>query len=186
MSKAVYWMNGYLATTVDGKAKYQHVIVAERIIGRPLANGECVHHKDKDRSNNAPENLIVFASLSDHANFHSIDLDEKFLISAGGGVYRCNPSQEERIAKGKMLSRPCKRCGIQVISQQQRHANTFCSHECSSAFRRVANRPTGQELVDQVKSKGFEGVGRDCGVSGNAVRKWIKQEGFDPKTLQPI
>ena len=33
---------------------YEHFVVAERSLGRPLRNDEQVHHLDLDRSNNAP------------------------------------------------------------------------------------------------------------------------------------
>lgn len=43
-----------------------HRLVMESQIGRPLAEGEVVDHKDGDTSNNHPENLRLFASNGDH------------------------------------------------------------------------------------------------------------------------
>lgn len=48
----------------------EHIIVAERKIGRALLPGEEVHHENACRTDNRPENLIVKASRSDHALAH--------------------------------------------------------------------------------------------------------------------
>ena|SRR5437868_6914177 len=49
--------------------KHEHRLVAEQSLGRPLAPGEIVFHKDRSRGNNSPDNLQVFASRSDFARF---------------------------------------------------------------------------------------------------------------------
>ena len=51
--------------------RHEHRIVAEQIIGRPLKKGEVVHHRDGDKRNNSPENILVFASQSEHAKHHA-------------------------------------------------------------------------------------------------------------------
>jgi hypothetical protein len=48
--------NGYVA---------QHILVAERMLKRPLRGGEVVWHRDGDRSNNHAENLLVFRDSSE-------------------------------------------------------------------------------------------------------------------------
>jgi len=52
--------------TGDGNPKsfcvYEHVLIAEEIIDRPLKEGEVVHHLDKQRSNNSPDNLSVISN----------------------------------------------------------------------------------------------------------------------------
>jgi len=37
-----------------------------------------------------------------------------------------------------------------------------------------------QRLIAEVESAGYEAVGRVYGVSGNAIRKWIRWEGVEP------
>lgn len=50
-------MNGYV---------YEHILVAEKKLGRQLAPGEVVHHIDEDRMNNHPDNLKVYPSNQRH------------------------------------------------------------------------------------------------------------------------
>lgn len=49
---------------------YEHIIVAEQKLGRPLAPGEEVHHDNECKTDNRPENLIVKASRREHALAH--------------------------------------------------------------------------------------------------------------------
>lgn len=50
--------------------RHEHRIVAERILGRPLKPGEVVHHIDRNKRNNNPENLMVFPSQTAHVLWH--------------------------------------------------------------------------------------------------------------------
>lgn len=50
---------------------HEHRVVAEQILGRPLRENETVHHRDGNKRNNTPENLIIFRSQSEHAKHHA-------------------------------------------------------------------------------------------------------------------
>jgi len=51
-------------------SRHTHRIVAEKMIGRPLKRGEVVHHINRNKRDNNPENLIVFSSQAEHAAWH--------------------------------------------------------------------------------------------------------------------
>ena len=51
--------------------RHQHRVVMEKIIGRKLRKGEVVHHEDKNKHNNVPDNLILFKNQADHARHHA-------------------------------------------------------------------------------------------------------------------
>lgn len=59
--------HGYVRVlTARGVRRYEHVLVAEKALGRPLKNlgrgnpnTEVVHHIDGDKQNNAPTNLLI-------------------------------------------------------------------------------------------------------------------------------
>lgn len=49
---------------------YEHRLVGQSTLGRPLLPGEEIHHRDKVRSNNQPGNLAVEASRAEHMLHH--------------------------------------------------------------------------------------------------------------------
>lgn len=63
--------NGY--RTYSNSGVPVHRAVAAAILGRPLKPREVVHHKDRNKLNNAPSNLQVFSSQQAHDTAHNID-----------------------------------------------------------------------------------------------------------------
>lgn len=65
-----------LRNTGEGKGyrkrnqRHEHRVVAEKMIGRPLAKGEIVHHINHDHRDNRPENLRIMTQ-SEHAKLHA-------------------------------------------------------------------------------------------------------------------
>lgn len=66
----------------EGKAyrklngRHEHRVVAEQMLGRPLAAKEIVHHKDGNILNNAPDNLAVMTQ-GEHMREHGIGIPGK-------------------------------------------------------------------------------------------------------------
>jgi hypothetical protein len=54
---------------------YEHRWIMEGLIGRYLSPEEQVHHKDEDKSNNDPTNLIHCPTQKDHSKEHAYDDD---------------------------------------------------------------------------------------------------------------
>lgn len=50
---------------------HEHRRVAEQMLGRKLRPGEVVHHIDRDKHNNEPDNLMIFANQSEHIKWHA-------------------------------------------------------------------------------------------------------------------
>jgi len=48
-----------------------HRVIVEQLLSRPLTSAEVVHHRDGNRYNNVPENLVVFPTAGEHARFHN-------------------------------------------------------------------------------------------------------------------
>ena len=104
-------MNGYKYVYMPSHHKamqngvvYEHILVAEKMLGRPIEN-EVVHHIDLNRSNNEESNLMIFSSISDHTAFHmgveyySID-----------GIYYTKQKTYYCLDCGKEISHKANRC----------------------------------------------------------------------------
>jgi len=64
-----------------------HVLVAERVLGRRLPSGAVVHHVNGDRLDNRPGNLVVCPSQSYHVLIHQ---RERALTASGhAGWLKC-------------------------------------------------------------------------------------------------
>lgn len=62
----------------------------------------------------------------------------------------------------------CQKCGSQVWK-----TSSICV-SCSNLAQRTVDRPDRETLLKLIDEKGFVGVGREYGVSDNAIRKWLK------------
>lgn len=50
-----------------GRRVRVHRFIATQMLGRPLLPGEVVHHRDGDKNNNAPSNLLILRSSAEHS-----------------------------------------------------------------------------------------------------------------------
>jgi transposase len=97
----------------------------------------------------------------------------------------CNATLATHCGRNKPRGRPaipCLQCGDSFRPRKQ--DQRFCSQACSSAhtgrLSRRADRPPLEVLLSLVAAEGYEAVGRHFGVSGNAIRKWLRRYGVTP------
>lgn len=137
---------------------YEHVYLAETYIGRSLENKEVVHHEDRNRSNNSEENLFVFKTCEDHVRYHATGVK----IRHDDGSYT-----------SPVVKKMCKCCGKEF--NPKNYIQEYCNKSCASTGKnRIVERPSKEDLEILIKAKSFSEIGRDFGVSDNAIRKWCK------------
>lgn len=62
---------GYVLLSVDGRRVHEHVLLAEKALGKRLPKGAVVHHMNRDRKDNhTPYNLVVCPSQDYHLLLH--------------------------------------------------------------------------------------------------------------------
>ena len=63
-------LDGYIKHHVGEKFVYQHVSIAEKVLGKTMPSGAKVHHADGDRGNNVNSNLVICPSQAYHMLLH--------------------------------------------------------------------------------------------------------------------
>ena len=96
------YSNGYgvKRISVSGRRVYMHRHVAEKALGRTLLTDEQVHHVDKRKHNNSPDNLIVLLT-DDHNRLHRaieagfVSYDEQVMWLKSNKVYFVEVKNED-------------------------------------------------------------------------------------------
>ena len=136
----------------------EHILVAEQKLGRYLKPGETVHHIDRNKRNNNPDNIIVFASNSDHISYHS-----GHTIYEKDGVWYATPKYYT-----------CEFCGIKFTRKYSPKGNhVYCSYSCSTKATLRTNSFTKEELLDLLLywNGNFTKAAESVNITDNALRK---------------
>jgi hypothetical protein len=74
-------------------------------------------------------------------------------------------------------------CGVKI------HKKSIRCRICAGKHKKtisMINRPELHDLISNIETYGYSGTGRVYDVSDNAVRKWVKAYGVDPKSIKRI
>lgn len=110
--------DGYSMVNVGGRYVLEHVVVAERALGKPLPPSAQVHHVNEDRGDNRPENLVVCESDAYHKLLHQ---RRRALDACGNAGWRKCPY--------------CKTYGNPA--DMIKHGNMYEHGDCVRAYQRA-------------------------------------------------
>lgn len=114
---------------------FEHIIVAETILGRYLTGTETIHHINENRSDNRPDNLFLFSTVGVHTSYHK-------LVSSG----KCDIISMTNIIPGSTGAGPefidsltsshksvCIICGTPFLPNKRSvdHGAKYCSIACT-------------------------------------------------------
>ena len=161
---AVYAPNHHRAH-VNGMV-YEHILKAEEKLNRLLKDGEVVHHVNENKTDNSYNNLMIFRTSKDHSIFHKSNSFK--LINNDDSSFSC-----------ETIKRYCESCKKELINKQLKIK--CCSIECRGKLQRKAQRPSAEQLKQELIETNFVQVGRKYGISDNAIRGWCKSYGMSTK-----
>ena len=122
---------GYKFITKNGKTTYLHVMAMEHFIGRTLAAGEEVHHKNGDPSDNDIDNLVLCRDHEEHMILHQ---RQRALEACGNPDFR-----------------PCRICGTYDATENMSpHRKQFYHRGClaeQSRNQRAKAKNSKKELT---------------------------------------
>jgi len=167
---------------------YEHILVAEKMLGRPILPEEEVHHIDHCKTNNEEYNLMVFESEASHAAFHNgyeAELNPD-------GSYRCykydKDGNKRYFPKERYSKNYCKVCGKPI-----RKGSKYC-WDCYKEKRKETKKPyepkvdtrkvewpAKDELETLILTNNMTQLGKMYGVADNTVRSWCKIYGLPYK-----
>ena len=132
---------------------YEHIYVMCEHIGRKLKEHECVHHKDRNRSNNSLDNLELL-TISEHTKLHQKE---------DNGVIH--------------IAKECLNCG-NIFETTERCLQVYCSAPCGNRASRKFEI-TKEELEILVWLKPTTEIAEMFGVSDVAIAKRCKKLNVD-------
>jgi len=78
-------------------------------------------------------------------------------------------SYSKKIIDGKIFPK-CSSCNSDITI----HSSSGLCSKCLRETKRKVDRPTSEKLKELLLVSNYSAIGRDYGVSGNAVKKWAK------------
>lgn len=153
--KQIYMPDYYCATKTGYVAEHRYV--AEQKLGRHLKKGEVIHHIDKNRFNNKPDNIIVFKTAADRNRYNLGGV----LVEENDGAYTSYYEKPKQV---------CMYCGR--VYTPYRSESLYCSRECATLAQRKKPRPTKQQLKMMILEFSMSQVAQIYGVSDNCIRRW--------------
>ena len=142
-----------------------------------------VHHYDHNHKNNKYNNLRILCVWC-HIKHHRLKeeyilpiviSDEEMEKEIKLFIEKKIRINTEKINKKtrRLLSKICLNCKKKFETKIKKQK--YCSCGCSSQNKqKVKNRPSQEQLLQEIKETNYCVVGRRYGVSDNAIRKWVK------------
>lgn len=157
--KKIYVGTDYPGADRVGFVSEHRYVQETQILHRQLKKGEVVHHCDRQRLNNRPENLWVFINKEAHQTYHAGGTP----IQLPDGTYT---------AEFPKITKICEYCGkeFEPVRKNAKH----CSKECAMLDSRKVKRPAKSELKNLLMEFPMTKIAQIYGITDNGVRRWCQ------------
>lgn len=115
-----------------GSYVFEHILVAERAIGRAIQKGETVHHRNHIRDDNRPENLQVM-TRSQHNRLHRLEEGRR-----GRPEFCSQPNCQERCHAGGMCCVHYSSAAHKRRYADPEYRKRLCAQQRAAYQRRIA------------------------------------------------
>ena len=120
------------------------------------------------------DNILSFKEIAEKYN---LDLSMIYYLNRGDYHYQENENYPLReVQNVSKQYHYCIDCGKEISKQAIR-----CS-DCAHKKQKKCERPPREVLKDMIRSMPFTKIGKEFGVSDNAIRKWCKDMNLPSRT----
>lgn len=193
------YMNGYIAVYMPEHKRafnngcvYEHILVAENMLGRELKQDECVHHIDKNRTNNDKSNLMVFSNSQSHIMYHAgvqaVMLEDGSYICNGENDFSycynnrtAKDINDGKIDKGSITIYPNneieKKKHQDLCPICKKNYKSITAKKCLECYNKERSRniPNKLDLEKLIYDLPFSKISELYNVSDKTIPKWCKK-----------
>lgn len=161
----------YVQVFINGKKEREHVVIAERALGRPLPEDAEVHHLDENKKNNLPSNLVICPSREYHFLLHR---RQKALDACGNADWLCCKLCKQYDDPNALVVRKSKTNRLDIYHQT-------CNRDIQRKKARAAGRRELPRISQEVKACIY-----DLLLSGESVATIAKKFGVNEVTVYRV
>ena len=121
-------------------------------------------------------NLLMNSTLTETDIANRFNVSQRYISGINLGQYRIQsgyiyPLKNYRKKEEKHIF--CQKCGVEISTKGAK----LCV-QCSTQEKRVVERPSREQLKQEIRENSFLSLGKKYSVSDNAIRKWCKAYGL--------
>lgn len=111
---------------------------------------------------------LIYTDLSYAELMEKYNLSKETISKINNGKSFYDDSLTYPLRKAYAKEYKCRICGKPITK------NGDVCVDCSHKAQRIVERPSAEQLLQELKESNFTAVGRKYGVSDNAIRKWCR------------